>query len=89
MDIKLRKGDSVRLYSGTDDTFTDVKATNNQHVLEMGVYGMHRLQIRAKEGSYNMFVIPRDMTVEDVDYGWWDDAVVVWDNGNKINDEKI
>lgn len=81
MDIKLRASDQVRLESGSESVFSDITCDNEnmQDVLGVQFYDIHKLQLRAREGCLKMFVIPSDWSFDDVDFGWWGDAEIVWE----------
>ena len=81
MEIKIRGNDSVRVSAGTDSVFADIPGDkeHGQYILGVQFYDMHKLQLREKQGSFKMFVVPIDCSISDVDFGWWEDAEIVWE----------
>jgi hypothetical protein len=81
MEIKIRSNDSLRVNAGADSVFADIQGDkeNGQYILGVQFYDMHKLQLREKQGSFKMFAIPNEWSFSNVDFGWWEDADIVWE----------
>jgi len=73
--------ESLRIHNH-DENYIDVEASAGYGDLQVQL-GFHEMdkqiaQIRCKEGRYKLFQFKDEDWMNDFNFGWWDDAKVVW-----------
>lgn len=86
MDIKLTPKERCRIHSSFScDNFIDI--TSENHIISLEAYPRnHYIEIRKKEGYTRMYFFKKKSYKEGYDFGYWDDAEVVFALNNVRHD---
>ena len=85
MDLRIRQDDNLRIYA-------DHKQQNFIDVHQVGYEGMaidlftsfQYIEIRKKNTQLRVFTFTKKSMKKECDFGWWDDAEVVFSINEKI-----
>lgn len=78
MEINLTSEDRLRVSTNNKRMFADVGSAPLQESLTIEFYGFQKQQIRCKSKTYKMFIFNLDQPIDDFDFGYWNDAEIVW-----------
>ncbi len=80
MHLKIYKDESIRVETPHSDTeiFVDVRQVGYQS-LAVDFYGFQGyIEIRKKENHVRVFQFPKKSYKKECDFGWWEDAEVIF-----------
>lgn len=85
MEIHLDSEDRIRINADEQFNFIDIY---HEFYGNMSIDlhpGLHYIEIRRKDYQEKMFFFPKKSYKKDFDFGWWEDAEVVY-SVNKVMD---
>ena len=81
MELSLNSNSRVRISTDSGDNWLDVKAGKNEDSLEVSfLVSQQYMEVRSKDGSICSFYFKSKRHKSYHDFGWWDDAEVVFAN---------
>jgi len=85
MDLRIRRDDSVRVVGDFDGSnFMDIRSVGYES-LAVDFYGhFNYIEIREKEDKVRVFSFPKKSLKKECDFGWWEDAEVVFALNKRI-----
>ena len=81
MDLRLYANQKVRVITHHEkNNFVDVLSMKNEYGLQITNFrnSMQYIEIREKEGQTAIFTFLKKSHKNEVDFGWWHDAIVVY-----------
>lgn len=88
MDLKLRNSDSIRVI-GDDkkNNFINILGVGNNSLAIDFIPIFYYIEIRKKENMIRVFTFPKKSYKKECDFGWWEDAEVVYSLNQVLNKE--
>lgn len=78
MEIHIPSEERLRVSTNGKTIFADVDSAPFQRSLTVEFYNFQKQQIRFKMGVFKMFIFLEKDDISDFDFGFWDDAEIVW-----------
>jgi hypothetical protein len=78
MEIHIPSEQRLRVITNQKRIFIDASSAPHQECLTVEFYSFQKQQIRSKSGTFKMFVFQKDQDITDFDFGFWNDAEIVW-----------
>lgn len=79
MNIKLYKDDNLRIYGDhNQNNFIDVKSVGYESLSVDFFSSFVYIEIRKKESKLRVFTFNKKSHKKECDFGWWEDAEVVY-----------
>ena len=86
MDIKIRQDDSLRIHCDHEErNFIDVQKVGYDSMCVDMFPTFHYIEVREKENRVRIFNFPKKSYKKECDFGWWEDAEVVFSINKVIN----
>ena len=90
MEIKLHSPDSLRVeatISGVTGNFIDLSTDGLTNVAIDLYPSFYYIEIRQKDGFLKLFTFPKKSMKKCYDFGYWDDAEVVFSNNTQTHNK--
>jgi hypothetical protein len=78
MKIHIPSEQRLRATTNGERIFADVSCTPHQESLTIEFYAFAKQIIMEKDRTFKMFIFNEDQDISDFDYGFWNDAKIVW-----------
>ncbi len=84
MDLTIRKEDNIRISSDYENNnFVDIRNVGYDS-LAINLYpNFSYIEIREKQNQLRTFIFQKKSYKKECDFGWWEDAEVVFSRNNK------
>jgi hypothetical protein len=78
MEISIDANSRLRASTNGKRIFADISSEPFQQSLSIEFYAFQKQIIFKKERVFKMFIFNQDQDITDFDYGYWNDAKIVW-----------
>lgn len=79
MDIRLRTTESIRVIGDSkQDNFIDIIGINDGAMCQELYPRFVNIEIRIKDNRIRLYTFPTEYSRLDCDFGWWDDAEILF-----------
>jgi hypothetical protein len=89
MDLRIRQDDNLRIYSDyKQENFIDIYQVGYESMAINLFAHFQYIEIRKKKDQLRVFTFTKKLMKKECDFGWWDDAEVVFSVNEVYNENR-